>query len=150
MSYRYPYDEEAKEIKVSKLPTNRSFWKFFFLNLLTLGFYSIYFFSTFPHDLDKIDPKHDGSKTMPYIVAYIIAFFTLGIAIDCWFYGITKRVEEAMTHRNIPSNFGTGTFWGWGILGSFILIGPFVYTYKLCRAMNQLCESYNENPVITE
>ena len=150
MSYRYPYDEENKEVKATKLSTNRSFWKFFFLNLITLGFYSIFFFSTIAYDLDKIDPRHDGSKTMSYLVAFLISYFTFGIVLCCWHYGAAKRVEEAMTRRNIPSNFGTGTFWGWFILGNLIGIGPFVYVYKLCRAMNQLCESYNENPVITE
>ena len=148
MAYRYPYDEETKEVKISKLPTNRNFWKFLILNILTLGIYSIWFLSPIPAELDKIDPKHDGSKTMSFLAAYIIAYFTFGIVIDCWYYGITKRIEEAMIRRNIPSDFGTGPFWGWGILGSLIIIGPYVYLYKLCKAMNQLCESYNENPII--
>ncbi len=148
MSYRYPYDEETKEIEIPKLPTNRNFWKFLILNILTLGIYSIWFLSPIPGELDKIDPKYDGSKTMSFLAAYVIAFFTVGIVIDCWYYGITKRVEEAMTRRNIPSDFGTGTFWGWGILGSLIIVGPYVYIYKLCKAMNQLSESYNENPII--
>lgn len=148
MAYRYPYDEETKKIEIQKLPTNRNIWKFIILNTLTLGIYSIWFFSPMPSELDKIDPKHDGSRTMSFLAAYIVAYFTVGIVMSCWHYGIAKRVEEAMVRRNISSNFGTGTFWGWYILGSFIGVGPYIYIHKLCKAMNQLSESYNENPII--
>jgi len=34
---------------------------------------------------------------------------------------------------------------GWLVLGSLILIGPFVYMAKLCTAMNLLAENYNIN-----
>lgn len=32
---------------------------------------------------------------------------------------------------------------GWNILGSLIIVGPFIYTYKLLHAMNDLCADYN-------
>ena len=37
------------------------------------------------------------------------------------------------------------SFWGWGILGSLILVGPFIYTHKLLTAMNLLSADYNVN-----
>jgi hypothetical protein len=57
-------------------------------------------------------------------------------------------VEEALEKRKIEYDFGTGDFWGWFLFGSFILVGPFVYFHKLYKAMNLLCASYNENPVL--
>jgi len=45
----------------------------------------------------------------------------------------------------VDYQFGAGTFWGWGILGSLILVGPFIYTHKLLTAMNRLSADYNVN-----
>ena len=150
MAYPYSYDYEEKEIKPPKLKTDRSMWKLMILNILTLGIYGIVFFIPFSFDLDKIAPKRDRSKTMNYLVAYILSIFTFSFVLLIWYYQITCRIEEALAQRNIDYEFSTGTFWGWYFLGSFILVGPFVYFHKLCKAMNLLCENYNEKPVIEE
>ena len=50
------------------------------------------------------------------------------------------------THmRNINFSFGAGSYWGWGVLGPLIIVGPFVYYYKLFKSMNLLSESFNMN-----
>ena len=118
------------------------------LNILTLGIYSICFFIPFSFDLDKIAPKSDRSKTMNFLFAYIFSLFTFSIVLVVWHYSIARRVEEALAKRNISYDFGTSSFWGWYFFGSLILIGPFVYFHKLCKAMNLLCEDYNERPII--
>ena len=153
MAYPYSYDYEAerkeKENKL-KLPTNRSALKLSILSILTLGLYSIAFFMPLSYDLDKIAPKRDRSKTMNYFLAYVLATFTLSIVMMFWHYHIAERIEEALDRRHIDYDFGTGTFWGWYVCGSFILVGPFVYFAKLCKAMNLLCADYNERPYIPE
>ena len=45
--------------------------------------------------------------------------------------------------RGIDYSFGASTFWLWGILGSIIVVGPFIYTYKLLKSMNLLAADYN-------
>ncbi len=146
MAYKYPYDYEEKEYKVPKLKTDRRMWKLMLFNVLTLGIYSIFFFIPFSFDLDKIAPKSDRSKTMNFIFAYVLSLFTFSIVLVIWYYQITERVEEALTKRNIAYDFDTSAFWGWYFFGSFIVVGPFIYFHKLCKAMNLLCESYNEKP----
>ena len=148
MSYKYPYDEDEKKYTPPKLQTNRNVWKLIILNILTLGIYSIIFFIPFSFDLDKVAPRPDRSKTMNYLFAFIISLFTFSIVLCFWFYHITERIEEALSKRNITYEFGTGTFWGWYIFGSLFLVGPFVFFYKLCKAMNLLCADYNERPVL--
>lgn len=150
MAYKYAYDYEEKPEKPPRLKTNRNMPKLMILNILTLGLYSILFFIPFSFDLDKIAPKRDRSKTMNFLLAYVLSLFTFAIVIDIWHYQIANRIEEALEKRNIDYEFGTGSFWGWFIFGSFILVGPFVYFHKLCKAMNLLCADYNENPVIAE
>lgn len=148
MAYRYSYDEEEKKYQEPKLVTNRNMWKLMILNILTLGIYSIFFFIPFSFDLDKVDPKREREKTMNFFVAYILSLFTFSIVITIWHYHIAKRVEEALAFRKIDYDFSTRDFWKWYFFGSFIIVGPFIYFHKLCSAMNLLCWSYNENPVI--
>ena len=144
--YNVDYEAAAKE-RVHKEPvlqTNRSVWKLIILDFLTLGIYSIFFFIPFSFDIDKVAPRRDGGRTFNYLFAYILALFTAKIALFCWFHQITERVEQALTERNIDYDLSIGHFWGWYVLGSYILVGPYVYYYKLCKAMNLLCEDFNE------
>ena len=145
MAYKYPYDYEERIYQAPMLQTNRSMWKLMLLNILTLGIYSIVFFIPFSYDLDKVDPKRERGKTVNYFLAYIVSAFTFSIVLFIWHYHIACRVEEALSRRNVKYNFSAGDFWKWYFFGSFILIGSFVYFHKLCKAMNLLCESYNES-----
>lgn len=123
-------------------------WKLMLFNILTLGLYSIVFFIPFSFDLDKIAPKRDGRKTMNYIFAYILSGFTFSIVLAVWHHQIAARVEEALTKRDILCDFGTNDFLGWYFFGALIVVGPFIYFHKLCKAMNLLCEHYNEHPTV--
>lgn len=148
MPYPYSNDYEEKQYVPPKLTTKRSMWKLMILGILTLGIYAIIFFIPFSFDLDKVAPKADRSKTMNYLFAHIFAIFTFSIVLIIWHYQIAQRVEEALKKRHISYDFGTGTFWSWYFFGSFIVVGPFIYFHRLCKAMNLLCEHYNETPVL--
>ena len=148
MAYKYAYDDEPKYTP-PKLQTNRSMWKLMLLTVLTLGIYPILFFIPFSFDLDKIAPKRDGTKTMNFLLAYLLSFLTLSIVMDIWQYQIAARIGEALEMREIDYEFSTSDFWLWFFFGSFFLVGPFIYYYKMCKAMNLLCRHYNENPTWT-
>ena len=146
MAYKYPYDTyEENRYTPPKLETNRSMWKLMILSLLTFGLYSILFFIPFSFDLDKAAPKRDRSKTMNFLWAYLLSLLTFSLVIDIWHYGIASRVSDALEERKIDYNFSTADFWLWFLLGSLILVGPFVYFHKLCKAMNLICQNYNES-----
>lgn len=147
MAYNYPYDRyEEDRYRPPQLETNRSMWKLMILTILTFGLYPILFFIPFSFDLDKVAPKRDGSKTMNFLWAWLLSLFTFSLVLDIWHYGIAARVEEALEKRNINYNFSRSDFWIWFLLGTLFFIGPFIYYHKLCKAMNLLCQSYNENP----
>ncbi len=153
MAYKYAYDNEEdreKEYKPRKLKTNRRMWKLMLLNILTCGIYSIIFFIPFTFDLDKIAPKREGEKTMNYLFAFLLSLVTCSIMLVVWHYQIAARIQKALEDRNIDYEFGTGDFWGWYVIGELILVGPFIYFHKLCKAMNLLCESYNEDISVIE
>ena len=89
--------------------------------------------------------RMNGSKTFNFLFAYLIGMVTGSIAILVWFYHITDRVEEALLERGFDDSvISMSDFWLWYVLGSLILVGPFVYFHKLCKAMNMLCVDFNE------
>lgn len=144
MPYPYSYDDEARNYKAPKLTTNRNMWKFMILNILTLGIYSLCFFIPFSYELDKVSPPREKDKTLSFLAAYILSIFTFSIVMMAWHYHIAQRIEEALSERGVAEDFGTGDFWMWYVFGSFILVGHFIYLHKLCKAMNALCEDYNQ------
>ena len=148
MAHKYSYDYEEKKYEPPKLKTNRNMWKLMILSILTFGLYTIMFFIPLSFDLDIVDPKRERGKTMNFLLAYILSIFTFQSVIIVWHYHIAERIEEALSRRNIEYDFGTDDFWKWYFLGSLILVGPFIYFHRLCKAMNLLCENYNQRPEI--
>lgn len=146
MAYKYAYDDEEKKYTPPKLKTNRSALKLFVFGSLTMGIYIIFFFMPLPYDLDKVNPPRERGKTMSFLLAAVLSVITLKIAMWAWHHHIADRTEEALTRRGIDYDFGPDDFWKWYVLGSFIIVGPFIYFHKLCKAMNLLCQDYNEKP----
>ncbi len=131
-------------VPVKQLRTNRGLAKVILLTIVTLGIYSIVFFSSISDDINAIAGRYDGKKTMHYcLLFFLVGPITLGIGSIVWFHRMSARVGAELTRRGIQYGFGAGTYWGWNVLGALIVVGPFVYLHKLCRAMNQLAADYN-------
>ena len=154
------------------LSTNRSFQKFFFLTIVTLGVYSIVFWSAISKDINIIAGTYDKKKTMPYsLLFFLLTPLTLGLAHIFWHHNLSGRIKQELMRRNIhyDIDFGVGTFWRWFILysliiiapliymyfssigsmgliyglGSLVIIGPLNYTHKAIIAFNTLAKNYN-------
>lgn len=112
--------------------TNRGLAKFFFLSLITFGIYGIVVMSHISTEINDIATKHDGRRTMHYCLMYfVLSWLTLGIYPLIWNNNISDRIGCELKRRNLPYNFGAGTFWGWGFFGCLLLgIGPLIYIHK--------------------
>ena len=78
------------------------------------------------------------------LLRFLVGPFTLGIGALVWHHRLCNRIDDELRRRGIAYRFGAGAFWGWNIFGTLLLLtGPFIYRYKLIKAMNQLCEDYN-------
>lgn len=131
-----------------QLNTNRGLLKFILLSLVTFGIYSIIFYSSLGEDLNLIASRYDGKKSMHYcIIVFLLTPITLGIAALVWVNNVCNRIGRELQRRGINVKFDASTFWLWGVLGSFIVVGPFVFMAKLCKAMNELCQNYNANGI---
>ena len=129
---------------VGQLKTNRALWKLIVFNIITFGIYSLVYFSSVSSDINIIASRYDGKKTMHFcLLIFVISPITLGIGAIVWFHKLSNRIGGELTRPGIGYSFSASTYWLWNVLGSLIIVGPFVYLHKLSQAMNKLSENYN-------
>ena len=129
---------------VGQLKTNKGLLKLILLSLITFGIYPLVVFSGISTGINQIASRYDGRKTMHFcLLNFLVGPVTLGIAALVWHHRLCDRIDDELRRRGLAYRFSTGSFWGWNILGCLILVGPFIYQHKLCKAMNLLCEDYN-------
>lgn len=127
-----------------KFRANRGVIKFIVLSVLTLGIYSICVFSHMSIDINWLACKHDGRHTMHYcLIFFLFSWLTFGIANFVWFSRISGRIGDEQYRRTQRCDVRKSTFWLWCVLGSFIVIGPIIYLYKLFKGMNAIAADYN-------
>ena len=134
----------ASTAPVSQLKTNRGLLKLILLSLITFGIYAIVFYSSISNDINVMASRYDGKKTMHYaLLMFIITPITFGIAPIVWFHKISNRMGNELNRRGVGYSFSATDYWLWNVLGSFIIVGPFIYIHKMATAMNKLSAHYN-------
>lgn len=127
-----------------ELATNRSLAKMFFLGLVTFGIYPLVIYCKLVTDLNIAASRYDGRRTMPYMAMCSLAPMTLFIVPIVWIHNLCDRIKVELKRRDIDYKFGPATFWLWNVLGFLILVGPFIFLHKLMKAMNKICENFNQ------
>jgi len=131
---------------VAQLKTNKGLLKTILLSLITFGIYGLVVMSAVSSEINLVASRYDGKKTMHYcLLVFLVAPITLGIAGIVWSHRISNRIGAELKRRSIDYHFSASTYWLWNVLGSLILIGPFVYMHKMFKAMNKLNAHYNVN-----
>ena len=77
------------------------------------------------------------------LLFFLIGIITFGIATLVWYTKFCGRIGAEEQRRGLPVDINGGTFWLWGILGSLILVGPFIFVHKMCKGMNAVNADYN-------
>ncbi len=126
------------------LTTDRGLLKYLLLGIITFGIYPIVVMSIISSEINVVAQRYDGKHTMHYcLMAFIFSWLTLGIAPFVWFHRLSARIGDEQVRRGLPKTISAGSFWGWYVLGSFIVVGPFIYVYKLLHSMNDICANFN-------
>lgn len=126
------------------MKTNRGLLKMILLGIITLGIYPIVVYSQISEEINVLASPHDGRHTMHYcLIFFLFSWLTLNIATLVWWHRISGRIGQELRRRNLQYSFGASDFWLWNILGSLIVIGPFVYIHKLMKAMNFINADWN-------
>ena len=129
---------------VGQLKTNKGLAKYIFLSIITLGIYGLVVMSSVSNDINIVASRYDGKRTMHFCLLYfLVAPITLGIAAIVWFHKISNRIGNELKRRNIAYSFSCADYWLWNVLGSLIIVGPFIYYHKLFKATNLMCADYN-------
>ena len=136
-------EPKSRENNKLQLPTKRSLAKMFFLGLITLCIYPVVIWSRIVTELNIVASRHDGKRTMPYFAMVMLAPLTLGILPLVWMHNFCGRISDELNHRQINYRFGARDYWLWGVLGSLILVGPFIFTHKLMKSMNKINDDFN-------
>ena len=134
---------KLREVNKLQLPTKRSLAKMIFLGILTLGVYPLVIWSRIVTELNIAASRHDGRRTMPYFAMLTLTPFTLGILSLVWMHNFCCRIGDELNYRRINYTFGPRDFWLWGVLGSLIVVGPFIFTHKLMKSMNMINDDFN-------
>ena len=125
------------------LPTDRSLLKFVLLSIVTLGIYGIVTYCQIVTDLNIAASRYDGKRTMSYMGMCTLAPITCGILPLVWLHNLSNRIGDEARRRGYDCKFGAKDFWLWNVLGSVIVVGPFIYCHKMLKAMNNINESFN-------
>ncbi len=129
---------------VGQLKTNKGLLKTILLGMITFGIYPLVVMSSVSNDINVVASRYDGKKTMHYcLLLFIVAPITFGIAGIVWYHKISDRIGNELKRRGVSYNFSAADYWLWNVLGSFIVVGPFVYLHKMFKAANLMNADYN-------
>ncbi len=127
-----------------QLPTGRGLLKMIFLGLITLGIYPTVIYSRIVQEINIVASRHDGKRTMSYFGSMMLAPLTLMIYAIVWQHKLCNRIGDELKRRGIAYKFSAATMWLWGVLGSLIIVGPFIYVHKFMKSMNLINADFNE------
>lgn len=131
---------------VGQLKTNKGLLKTILLSVITLGIYPLVVMSAVSNDINIVASRYDGKRTMHFcLLAFIVFPITMGIGGIVWYHRISDRIGNELKRRGVNYSFSAADYWLWSVLGSLILIGPFVYMHKLFKAVNLMNAHYNQN-----
>ena len=129
---------------VKQLNTKRGLLKYILLSIVTLGIYSLVAMSGVSTDINIAASRYDGKKTMHFCLLYFVfSWLTFGIAPIVWSHRISARLGNELARRGISYSFGAADYWLWNVLGSIIVVGPFIYLHKFFKSMNLIAADYN-------
>ena len=130
---------------VIQFATNRALWKMIVFGLLTAGIYDLVIWCKMITELNIAASRYDGQRTMSYFGMCYLAPLTLGIYALVWIHKLSNRMGNEARRRGMNTKLSASTFWLWNVLGSLILVGPFIYVHKMLKALNHINSDFNVN-----
>lgn len=149
----------VESVPFQPVKSDRSMVTTVLLNIVTFGIYSNYFNYRIGKELNII-AKSDGESTQNYmwvlainLLSMLLSFIFVPLGFIGIIYGMVwnhklfTRIGDQLTKRGYTKILSASDYWLWGVMGSIILVGPFVCLNKECNAMNALANDYNSKRV---
>jgi hypothetical protein len=109
---------------------------------ITFGIYGLYFIHKLAKDMNTIC-EGDGKKTRGLLFVLFIGMITFGIYDLVWFFALGDRMQDNGPRYGLTIKESGTTILLWDILGSLIVIGPFIALHIIIKNINALGGAYN-------
>ena len=113
------------------------------LSIVTLGIYGFYWIWKLAKDVNLICAG-DGKTTAGLLKYLLLGLITFGIYNLIWIYMLGDRLQDNGPKYNLTIKESGGTILLWYILGSFIIVGPFIALHIIIKNTNALADEYNK------
>ena len=139
----FDFEKAAAKAPKLQLPVKRGLGRMIIFSILTLGIYPMVIWSRLVGEVNMVASRYDGERSMSFFGMLMLSPLTLGIHSLVWMHKLCRRIGTELQRRNINSTFGPRDFWLWNVLGSLILVGPFIFLHKLMKATNKVNQDFN-------
>ena len=129
------------------LRTNRAWWKFLLLGIITLGIYPMIAHELMIMELNITASRYDGRKTLGYAAMGFLSALTLFVYFFVWGHQYANRLGSELRRRGIQYKMGAVHFWLLMVLFGFTIVCPFIYLHKTIKATNLINKNFNETGI---
>lgn len=112
-------------------------------SIITFGIYYYYWVYKMAKDVNAIC-EGDGNSTSGLLKFILLSIITLGIYALFWMYALGDRLRDNGKKYDLNIQEGGSTVILWMILGSMIIVGPFIALHIIIKNTNALAEAYNK------
>ena len=113
------------------------------LSIVTFGIYGLYWVYKLAQDVNAIC-EGDGKKTAGLLKVFLLGLITFGIYSLVWIYMLGDRLQDNAPKYKLTFKESGGTILLWYILGSLIIVGPFIALHIIIKNTNALADEYNK------
>ena len=122
---------------------DRNIALFILLSIVTCGIYPLVFWYQVADDMNKMCDG-DGEKTQGGGLLILLFLCTCGIYQFIWFYQLAERLQKNGAKFNLEFSEDGTTVLLWMLLGSLIIVGPYIAYYFMINNLNKLAAAYNK------
>jgi protein-S-isoprenylcysteine O-methyltransferase Ste14 len=134
---------EQLTVKNFTMIKKRGLAGYILLSIITFGIYALYWNYKLAKDVNLMC-EGDGKKTRGLLACIFFGIITMGIYNLVWLYMLGDRLQDNGPKYGITIKESGGTILLWSILGSFIIVGPFIACHILIKNTNALADEYNK------
>ena len=113
------------------------------LSIITFGIYGLFWIHKLAKDVNTICDG-DGKKTSGLLKYILFGLITFGIYDMIWVFMLGDRLQDNAPRYGQQIKENGGTILLWLLLGSFIIVGPFIALYIIIKNTNALADEYNK------
>jgi hypothetical protein len=121
----------------------RGLLSYILLSGITCGIYGFWRIYVLARDVNLMCDG-DGKKTRGLLGYIFFGIITAGIYCLVWFYMLGDRLQDNAKRYDLSFKESGGTVLLWYLLGSFIIVGPFIAMHIIFKNTNALADEYNK------